>query len=503
MSRRVKKDTQEKIDTPQELPHHYYQAPHGKLPQRRRQSVTIPHSRIREKQGLDPIHGGDVGATTNTRSLGHKLDHQYQKTIEHVKENTEKEKILLKHKDGSVNAVYQLGNCIGKGQFGSVYRGLDLTTGEIVAVKRVKIDNGELDQEEMMKEVSLLKVLSHTNVIQYIGFIRTQWHINIVQEYAENGSLMSTLKAFGSFPEKLVAAFTIKILNGLEYLHANDVVHCDLKAANILTTKTGDVKLTDFGVSLNLKIKAADAGAVSGTPNWMAPEVIELKGASTKADIWSLGCTVVELATGKPPYANLISMSAMFRIVEDDYPPIPSHISQEMHSFLLCCFQKNPDHRPTATQLKEHIWIQNNQHRKTAYKKPTTSDTSLHSSSSSSFSAHHKSTLTSTKETHHFIQGSQSQYTPNIDNPAFYTFTFIISLVSECKVCNDAIRAKGLFCKVCFLICHEACRDYAFSCPPKVNEQQPSYDVSTLSMSFFLSLYKEKKKQNTYLFLSI
>ncbi|OAD72842.1 hypothetical protein PHYBLDRAFT_100991, partial [Phycomyces blakesleeanus NRRL 1555(-)] len=252
------------------------------------------------------------------------------------------------------------GNCIGKGQFGSVYRGLDLTTGEIVAVKRVKIVNGELDQEEIMAKVSLLKALSHTNVIQYIGFIKTQNHMNIILEYAENGSLMSTLKAFGAFPEKLVASFSIKLLNGLEYLHANEVVHCDLKAANILTTKTGDVKLTDFGISLNLKIKCADAGAVSGTPNWMAPEVIELKGASTKSDIWSLGCTIVELATGKPPYANLISMSAMFRIVEDDYPPIPKNISEEMHSFLLCCFQKNPDHRPTATELKEHIWIRNN-----------------------------------------------------------------------------------------------------------------------------------------------
>jgi serine/threonine protein kinase len=79
---------------------------------------------------------------------------------------------------------------------------------------------------------------------------------------------MSTLKAFGAFPEKLVASFCVKILRGLEYLHENQVVHCDLKAANILTTKTGDVKLTDFGVSLNLKLKAVDADSISGTPNW-------------------------------------------------------------------------------------------------------------------------------------------------------------------------------------------------------------------------------------------
>jgi serine/threonine protein kinase len=110
--------------------------------------------------------------------------------------------------------------------------------------------------------------MSHLNVIQYLGFIRNNQHINIILEYAENGSLMSTLKSFGAFPEKLVASFCVKILGGLAYLHDNQVVHCDLKAANILTTKTGDVKLTDFGVSLNLKIKTVDDQAVSGTPNW-------------------------------------------------------------------------------------------------------------------------------------------------------------------------------------------------------------------------------------------
>ena len=82
-------------------------------------------------------------------------------------------------------------------------------------------------------------------------------------------------------------------------------MHCDLKAANILTTKTGNVKLSDFGVSLNLRAMEREIKDVAGTPNWMAPEVIELKGASTKSDIWSLGCTVIELLTGRPPYGDI------------------------------------------------------------------------------------------------------------------------------------------------------------------------------------------------------
>jgi serine/threonine protein kinase len=125
--------------------------------------------------------------------------------------------------------------------------------------------------------------------------------------YVENGSLGQTLKAFGKLNERLVASYVLKILEGLDYLHQNDVVHCDLKSANILTTKNGNVKLSDFGVSLNLRAmeRQEHSNNVAGTPNWMAPEVIELKGASTKSDIWSLACTIIELLTGRPPYGDI------------------------------------------------------------------------------------------------------------------------------------------------------------------------------------------------------
>lgn len=113
------------------------------------------------------------------------------------------------------------------------------------------------------------------------------------------------MKAYGRLNERLVASYVTKILEGLHYLHGQDVVHCDLKAANILSTKTGNVKLTDFGVSLNLRAMEREIKNVAGTPNWMAPEIIELKGASAKSDIWSLGCTVIELLTGRPPYAEI------------------------------------------------------------------------------------------------------------------------------------------------------------------------------------------------------
>ncbi|CEP17185.1 hypothetical protein [Parasitella parasitica] len=468
-----------------------------------------------QEEVAPPVKGG---------SLGHKLDRQYRETANEIlskkpSEEDKEERLLLHTKDGQTTTHYQLGNCIGKGQFGSVYRALDLATGEIVAVKRLLFENGELDQEVMFltssfytiqKEVALLKTLSHSNVIRYLGFIQSKHSVNIILEYAENGSLMSTLKAFGAFPEKLVASFCMKILNGLEYLHQNQVVHCDLKAANILTTKTGDVKLTDFGVSLNLKIKGADAGSVSGTPNWMAPEVIELKGASTKSDIWSLGCTLVELVTGKPPYADMIAMSAMFRIVEDQCPPLPENISSDMKSFLEACFQKDPESRPSATQLKQHPWILQNlqrikktetySHDLSSYLKNhpqqmPISETSDEDQSQSEEMDQSNLTLRNSSG----IDMAESQMTLYDDEEEsseqqierlkvplglrdeedYITHRFIhtsFGKVVECKVCGDVMTAQSIFCEVCALICHEHCKKSAFSCPPKVNEQQPSYD---------------------------
>ncbi|CAK5267814.1 unnamed protein product [Mycena citricolor] len=256
------------------------------------------------------------------------------------------QKILTVREEGKVPIHFQLANCIGRGQFGSVYRAMNLNTGQMVAVKRIRLEGLKEDEvTTLMREVDLVKRLSHPSIVKYEGMARDQDTLNIVLEYVENGSLGQTLKAFGKLNERLVASYVVKILEGLHYLHSSDVVHCDLKAANILTTKNGNVKLSDFGVSLNLRAMEREIKDVAGTPNWMAPEVIELKGASPKSDIWSLGCTVVELLTGRPPYAEIAnSMSVMFRIVEDDSPPLP----------------RDPTKRPSAEFLCEHQWLKKN-----------------------------------------------------------------------------------------------------------------------------------------------
>ena len=160
-----------------------------------------------------------------------------------------------------------------------------------------------------------MKKLKHENIVKYIDCIETEGFLNIILEYIESGSLASIIKKFGAFPESLVSIYVKQVLKGLEYLHQEGVVHRDIKGANILTTKDGIVKLADFGVatSLNEDVKSF---SLVGTPYWMAPEVIEMSGhISTSCDIWSLGCTVIELITTNPPYFDLMQYPALFRIV--------------------------------------------------------------------------------------------------------------------------------------------------------------------------------------------
>ncbi|KAL9936659.1 hypothetical protein V8E36_004727 [Tilletia maclaganii] len=272
-----------------------------------------------------------------------------------------------KHKlvvnEGGQTVTYQIGQCIGRGQFGSVYKALNTTTGTMLAVKRIKLaGKSEKEITQLMKEVDLLKNLEHPSVVKYEGLVRTNDVLSIILEWVESGSLYLTLKNFGPFEEGLCASYVVQILEGLHYLHNRQVVHCDLKAANILTTKKGNIKLSDFGVSLNLQAmeNIATRKDAVGTPNWMAPEVIELHGASTESDIWSLGCTIIEMLTGKPPYHDHNGLSAMYRIVEDECPPIPPNVSEPLRDFLRLCFQKEPSHRPSAEILFEHQWLKKN-----------------------------------------------------------------------------------------------------------------------------------------------
>lgn len=275
---------------------------------------------------------------------------------------------VLYGRDGS----YALQEVIGKGAFGTVYKGIWREVGRHVAVKRVARNRLSTDEDRALQtEIQLFKNLKDTHIVNYIEAVDDpkSEYLDIVMEFVEGGSLHNIVEAIrrsrdrGSrvFDEEVVADYVCQVVLGLRYLHKQGVVHRDIKGANILVTKESHVKLADFGVASTKPgadtSMSANTADVAGSPYWMAPEIIMLDGASTASDIWSLGCTVIELLTGFPPYYELSDMTALFRIVSDDCPPLPPNLSADCEDFLRKCFNKDVNARASADDLLQHRWL--------------------------------------------------------------------------------------------------------------------------------------------------
>ncbi|OAD66853.1 hypothetical protein PHYBLDRAFT_118924 [Phycomyces blakesleeanus NRRL 1555(-)] len=266
------------------------------------------------------------------------------------------------------------GELIGKGSFGRVYHALNLAAdGEWIAVKQVDLPTtkSELANPEMRnhvdslyREIALLENLVHDNVVQYLGYDadEEEGHLHIFLEYVPGGSIATCLSKSGKFDDPLVRFFTRQILLGLEYLHDRNVLHRDIKAGNILLDHNGVCKITDFGLSkLSGQDEAYDPNAqnsiMRGTIFWMAPEVVNRAPYSAKIDIWSLGCTVIEMLTGSHPWLDLNTLAALYSLGKHQAPPIPKDISEHARDFLQQCFTINPVERPTAADLLVHPFV--------------------------------------------------------------------------------------------------------------------------------------------------
>jgi len=271
-----------------------------------------------------------------------------------------------------LDSKYVLGEELGRGASGRVYRALNQGGGgsHFVAIKEIPLVGMSVAAARAVEsEVELLRNLSHPQIIRFYETIRTEHHLYLVLEYVENGSLASILKTFGRLPEHMLIVYMRQVLAGLEWLHAQGVCHRDIKGANLLITQDGQVKLADFGVASRVVDAAEQAGAPIdgrgegpvGTPYWMAPEIIQMEPFTTASDIWSLGCTVLELLTGEPPYFELRPVNALYRIVHNTDPPIPETVrtgSPLLNDFLLRCFDRDPKTRASASALRQHEWLQ-------------------------------------------------------------------------------------------------------------------------------------------------
>lgn len=239
-----------------------------------------------------------------------------------------------------------------------MFRGIDARTGSFVAIKELQVrDFSEGQLQLIQTEVGMLRRLHHPRVVRCDDFITDEatGTSYLVLELIDNGSLAEVVKVFGPLPESVVKAYVRHVLEALGYLHANGVVHRDVKGSNLLVTREGSIKLADFGVA-TMEHKSGDEVAV-GSPFWMAPEAIEMSEFTTAADIWSLGCCVVELLTGEPPYFGMSQISALYHMVNDDSPPLPDDLPLDLQSFLGRCFVKDPRGRATARELLAHPWL--------------------------------------------------------------------------------------------------------------------------------------------------
>lgn len=255
---------------------------------------------------------------------------------------------------------WQKGVLLGRGSFGSVFEGIS-TDGSFIAVKEVSLlDQGSQGKQsvfQLEQEIALLSQFEHENIVQYLGTEKDKSNLYIFLELVTKGSLASLYRRY-RLRDSQVSGYTRQILLGLKYLHDRNIVHRDIKCANILVDSNGSVKLADFGLAKAIKLN--DVKSCKGTAFWMAPEVLKgkSKGYGIPADIWSLGCTVLEMLTGEVPYSPMECISAMYRIGKGELPPLSDSLSTDARDFILQCLKVNPDDRPTAAELLNHIFVQ-------------------------------------------------------------------------------------------------------------------------------------------------
>ncbi|KAG9238722.1 putative MAP kinase [Amylocarpus encephaloides] len=276
----------------------------------------------------------------------------------------------------NVNMRWQQGQFVGGGTFGSVYAAINLDSGHLMAVKEIRLQDPTLIPTiagQIRDEMNVLEVLDHPNVVSYHGIEVHRDKVYIFMEFCSGGSLAGLLEHGRIEDEQVTMVYALQLLEGLGYLHESGIVHRDIKPENILLNHNGVIKYVDFGAAKVIARqgktlvaggtgKNEKAKSMTGTPMYMSPEVIkgENPGRAGAVDVWSLGCVILEMATGRRPWASLDNEWAiMYNIAQGNPPQLPSpdQLSPQGIDFLKKCFVRDPKMRASAAELLQHEWI--------------------------------------------------------------------------------------------------------------------------------------------------
>ncbi|GCB64220.1 hypothetical protein scyTo_0011722 [Scyliorhinus torazame] len=260
------------------------------------------------------------------------------------------------------------GQQIGLGAFSSCYQAQDVGTGTLMAVKQVTyVRNTSTEQEEVVhtlrEEIRMMARLNHPNIIRMLGATCEKSNYNLFVEWMAGGSVSHLLNKYGAFKEQVIINYNEQLLRGLAYLHENQIIHRDIKGANLLIDSTGQrLRIADFGAAARLASKGTGAGEFQGqllgTIAFMAPEVLRGQQYGRSCDVWSVGCVIIEMACAKPPWnaeKHSNHLALIFKIASaTSAPSIPNHLSPALRDVALRCLELQPQDRPPSRELLKH-----------------------------------------------------------------------------------------------------------------------------------------------------
>lgn len=256
--------------------------------------------------------------------------------------------------------VFEKGMSLGKGAYGSVCEARHRDSGFVVALKIVPLGNGV---ESLQKEIDVLKRCKHANIVEYFGtLINNNEELWILMDNCEVGSVRDVMQTnLCTLEEEQISVVVLNVAKGLSYLHNEcNIIHFDIKAANILINKSSQIKLADFGVSEQLEGDLNQSADLCGSPLWMSPEVILRQPYTNRTDVWSLGITVIEMADGCAPLAGNDPMQVIKVIPERPPPTVtnPKAFSDDFNDFVAQCLIKDHEERPSSLGILVHPFIQ-------------------------------------------------------------------------------------------------------------------------------------------------